>query len=308
MGILLIAAAIYLIFSAFSTNVYMGIIVTAALLIYGYFKWYPALCIIRAKNIYKKDAEGALKWFSRVEKRMNINQLEIYAYYLMREGQVEKSEAIYEKLLKMKLKPDVRLKVRADYAVLLTKTGRIDEAIAELEEVTLNYRNTITYGSLGYLYILKDNIRKAVNYNLEAYDYNSDDPVILDNIVQLYIKLGEFNKAKSFVDKLLEKTPYFAEAYYDSAFVYMKLGNFKKAEELLEDAKCCKLTFMSTVKESDLDRLEKAIKSKDAEDFQHKLGKFSGEDEITEEETLNLPELEDDEETEENEYDDDPFI
>ena len=307
MGILLIAAALYLIYSAFATNFYFGLIVTVALLIYGYFKWYPALCILHAKKIYKKNAIGALKWFKRVEKRMNARQLNIYAYYLMREGQAEKSEEIYQKILNTPLKPDMRLKIRADYAVLLSKTGRTDEAIAELEEVTINYTNTITYGSLGYLYILKDNIRKAKNYNHEAYDYNSEDSVILDNMVQLYIKLGDYNKAKKYADELLDKKPYFAEAYYDSAFVYMKIGDIARAKELLEDARCCRLTFMSTVKESDLDAIEKAIETNATENFEHKLGRFSGEEEITEEDTVNLPVLEEDE-TEEYDYEDDPFI
>ncbi len=307
MAIILIAAALYLTYSAFATNFYLGIVVLIAFLVYGYFKWYPSFTVLHAKKIYKNDAQKALKCLKRVERRMNIQQLKVYAYYLLREGQPEKAEEIYDKILKTGLKPDVRLKIRADRAVLYTKTGRIDEAISELEEVTLNFNTTITYGSLGYLYILKDNIRKAVDYNLEAYDYNSDDPVILDNMVQLYIKLGDYKKALKYVDELLEKKPYFAEAYYDSAYVCLKMGHIARAKELIEDAKCCRITFMSIVKQDDLDALENAIKTNDSQNFEHKLGKFSGEEEITEEETKNLPTLED--EAEEYEYDeDDPFI
>ncbi len=307
-GILLVIAAIYLIYSAFATNFYLGIVVSVGLLIYGYFKWYPAFYVLHAKNVYKNNPQKALKCFQRVEKRMNVQQSLVYAYYLLREGQTEKAEGIYNKLLKKKLKLDMRLKIRADYAVLLTKTGRIDEAIAELEDITPNYTNTLTYGSLGYLYILKDNLRKAKTYNLEAYDYNSDDPVILDNMVQLYVKQGNFQRAKRYAEELLAKKPYFVEAYYDTAFVYMKLGDFARANELLNDARCCKLTFMSTVKESDLDALEKAIKAKNPEEFVHKLGKFSDEEEISEEETYNLPTLEADEPEEYESVDDDPFI
>ncbi len=308
MTILLILASIYLVYAAFEFNTIVGVIALIAVLLYGYFKWYPSFCVTRAKKVYRKDPQKALKWFARAEKlKMNIGQLEIYAYYLLREGNVEKSEQIYKELLKSPLRADLRLKIRSEYAVLLLKTGRIDEAIAELEEVTVHYTNTTTYGSLGYLYLLKDNVRKATNYNLEAYDYNSDDPVILDNMTQLYIKLGDLEKAKKYADELISKTPYFAEAYYDAAYVYMKLGETKRAKELLEDARCCRLSFMSAVNEGDLDSLEAAIESNEIESFTHKLGAFSGKEEYVEEYSLNLPEIEE-EKDEEYEYEDDPFI
>lgn len=307
MTFLVVLAAMYLVYTAFTVNLFVGIGAVILLLIYGYFKWLPGFCVARARNIYPKDPEKALKLFARAEKfRMNIGQMRVYAYYLLREGKVEKSEEIYKKLLTAGLKPELRLGVRADYAVLLLKTGRHDEAIAELEDITVHLTNTTTYGTLGYLYLLKDNIRKAVNYNEEAYDYNSDDPVILDNMTQLYIKLGDYEKAKKYADELLEKKPYFVEAYYDSAYVYMKLGEFEKAKELIEDAKCCKITFMSVVKDEDLDEFAENIK-KGNTDFAHKLGSFSGSDEHTEEDYKNLPEIEE-EKAEEYEYEDDPFI
>lgn len=311
MTILLFLAAAYLVYSAYMFNPIVGALALVALLVYGYFKWYPGFCVTKARKIYRKDPKASLKWFARAEKRkMNIGQMEVYAYYLMREGQAEKAEEIYKKLLAAALKPDLRLKIRSEYAVLLSKTGRIDEAITELEDITVHYTNTTTYGSLGYLYLLGDSVRKAVNYNHEAYDYNSDDPVILDNLTQLYIKLGDYKKAKKYADEMLAKKPYFAESYYDSAFVYMKLGDVDKAKELLEDARCCRLTFMSTVKEEDLNALDKALQSGNTKEFSHKLGKFSGKEEYQEDENETLPELPEIEEEVIEEYDeeDDPFI
>lgn len=306
MNFLFILASLYLIYSAFTVNIFVGIGAAILLLVYAYFKWYPSFCIARARKVYGEDPEKALNLFAKSEKRMNIAQLQTYAYYLLREGHTEKSEEIYKKLLQAGLKPELRLKIRSDYAVFLLKTGQIDEAIAELEDITVHYTNTTTYGSLGYCYLLKDSIRKAKNYNLEAYDYNSDDPVILDNMVQLYIKLTDYNQAKIYADILLEKKPYFVEAYYDAAYVYMKLGDESRAKELLEDARCCRITFMSVVKEADLDAFEAALSS-DKCDYEHKLGKFSGEEEYTEEDYKDLPQIE--EEIEEEEYDeDDPFI
>lgn len=305
MNFLLFIAILYIIYNAFTINLFVGIGATILLLVYVYFKWYPTFCIARARKTYGNNPEKALAIFAKAEKRMNISQLQIYAYYLLREGKTEKSEEIYKKLISAGLKPELRLKIRSDYAVFLLKTGQIDEAIAELEEITVHYANTTTYGSLGYCYLLKDSIRKAKNYNLEAYDYNSDDPVILDNMVQLYIKLTDYNEAKIYADKLIEKKPYFVEGYYDAAYVYMKLGDIERAKELLEDARCCRITFMSVVKEADLDAFEAALNGNC--DYEHKLGKFSGEEEYTEEDFKNLPEIEE-EAPEEDIDEDDPFI
>lgn len=307
MNFILVIAAIYIIYNAFTVNVFVGFGAALLLAVYAYFKLYPTICISQARKVYTKDPEKALKLFAIAEKRMNIGQMQIYAYYLLREGKVEKSEEIYKRLLTAGLKPDLRLKIRADYAVLLLKTGRIDEAITELEEITVHYANTTTYGSLGYLYLLKDSVRKAVNFNKEAYDYNSDDPVILDNMTQLYIKLGDYNEAKIYADQLLEKKPYFVEAYYDAAYVYMKLGDIERAKELIDDARCCRITFMSTVKEADLDAFEENLKQGNT-DVAHKLGKFSGNDEYTEEDFKNLPEIEEENPEEEYYDEDDPFI
>jgi len=285
----------------------VGIVAVVALLAYAYYRWYPNFCVSKAKKIYRKDPEAGMKWFERCEKRMNIGQMEIYAFYLLREGKAEKSEEIYKRLLKSGLKPELRLKIRSEYAVLLTKTSRLEEAISELEDITVHYTNTMTYGSLGYCYLLGNSVRKAKNYNEEAYDYNSDDPVILDNMTQLWIKLGDYQKAKKYADELLEKKPYFVEAYYDSAYVYFMLGDVKRAKELLEDAKCCRITFMSTIKEAELEALENAINKND-KSFSHKLGKFSGEEEYIEEDFKDLPVVEEEAEIEEYEDEEDPFI
>ncbi len=306
MNFLFFIAILYIIYNAFTINLFVGIGATILLLVYVYFKWYPTFCIARGRKVYGNNPEKALEIFAKAEKRMNIAQLQTYAYYLLREGKTEKSEEIYKNLLSAGLKPELRLKIRSDYAVFLLKTGQIDEAIAELEEITVHYTNTTTYGSLGYCYLLKDSIRKAKNYNLEAYDYNSDDPVILDNMVQLYIKLTDYNEAKIYADLLIEKKPYFVEGYYDAAYVYMKLGDITRAKELLEDARCCRITFMSVVKEADLDAFEAALNANC--DYEHKLGKFSGEEEYTEEDFKNLPEIEEEKPEEEDIDEDDPFI
>jgi len=311
-SVIFFIAVIYLIIQAFQVNVYVGVGAVLAVLAYGYFRWYAEFCTLRARAVYANDPEKAIVWFERAYKRgMTIAQKETFAYYLLREGETERAEEIYQQLLRQPLKADLRLKIRADYAVLMMKTGRIDEAIGELEEVTVNYINSTTYGTLGYLYLLKNNRRKAESYNKEAYEYNAQDPVILDNLIQLYIKLEQYNEAKKYADELIEKNPYFVEAYYDAAYVYMKLGDFEKALELVERGKQCRITFMSTIKEEELLQFEKSLQEKNS-DIAHKLGTFLNTQQADEVETV----YESDDETalentwisDDYEDDNDPFI
>lgn len=307
------AAVIYVLWQAFKTSIIMGVIMSLVLLAFLYFFWYADFCTNKARAAYPNDPQKAMKWFERAYKKgMNIGQQQIYAYYLMREGEVEKSEKLYHDLLTARLKPELRFKIRSDYAVLLMKTDRIDEALSELEEITANYNNTTTYGTIGYLYLLKNNRRKAEEFNKEAYSYNSDDPVILDNLVQLYIKMGRYQEAKKYADELLEKKPYFIEGYYDAAFTYLKLGEIETAREIFEKGKNCRITFMSTIKEEDAAAFQRALDAGDTS-ISHKLGSFlSSNEEVPVENLVHFDENEEtvieyeepDEEVDEN----DPFI
>ena len=304
---------IYVLWQAFQSNIIMGVIMSLVLLAFLYFFWYADFCVNKARATYPNDPKKAMKWFERAYKKgMNIGQQQIYAYYLMREGEVEKSEKLYHDLLTARLKPELRFKIRSDYAVLLMKTDRIDEALSELEEITANYNNTTTYGTIGYLYLLKNNRRRAEEFNKEAYSYNNDDPVILDNLVQLYIKMGRYSEAKKYADELLEKKPYFIEAYYDAAFTYLKLGEIDTAKEIFEKGKNCRITFMSTIKEDDIAAFQRALDAGDTS-ISHKLGSFL-ENSAEEVETEKLVHFDDEEpifeyeEPDEEEDENDPFI
>ena len=92
-------------------------------------------------------------------------------------------------------KPLERCRAKANHAMLLMKTGRLYEAVEELEEIFPTYKNTTLYGSLGFCYLVQGDMKKAQQFNEEAYEYNSDDPVIMDNMMQTYAKLGQFEKA-----------------------------------------------------------------------------------------------------------------
>ena len=248
---------IYMLF----TNTLWGVLLLLALLLYFYFKRYTSICMAMAMRCYgNQDINGAFRWFSRAEKKgMNTNQKITYAYYLMREGRIERSEALLNSVLAFQLKPELKALAKSNHAILLMKTGRIEEAKEELEEIFPKFKNSNMYGSLGYLYILGDDMEKAKAFNLEGYDYNADNPVILDNMVQLYTKLGDFEEAYKYACQLMEKEPIFIEAYYNTAVVEKELGKLEDAKKHLEHALTIRTTFMSTISHEDAQALYDSI-------------------------------------------------
>lgn len=218
-------------------------------LAYLLFVKYTDICMWMGISQYGNgDIEKAFKWFKKAEKAgMTGRQRITYAYYLMREGRVEESEAIFTRMLAFKLSPDMKNQAKSNYAILLMKTGRIDEAREELEEIFPTYKVTNVYGSLGYLYILGDDMEKAKEFNHEAYDFNKDNAVILDNMVQLYTKLGDFDAAYQYSVELMEKKPAFIEAYYNTAMVEKELGKFGDAKAHLEHALTIRPSFLTTI-------------------------------------------------------------
>ena len=102
------------------------------------------------------------------------------------------------------------------------------------------------YGNLGYFYILQGEIEKALELNKEAYDFSSDDAIILDNLAFSYYLSGNIDKAEEIYIKMHEqKKPAFPEGYYNYGLVALKKGDKEKAKELFEKALLQKFSYLS---------------------------------------------------------------
>lgn len=234
-----------------------GIVASIIFFILLYKKKFAGICIIFA---YRKYAEGkfadSFKWFERAYKHgMNLRQKVTYSYYLLREGRVERAEEVLNSILAFNQKDEDKYLAKSHHALVLMKTGREDEAFEELSEIFPYYKNTTMYGSLGYLYVICKPFGEAEKFNLEAYDYNSDDAVILDNIVQLYVKYNLFDKAFSYAEKIMEKEPKFIEAYYNAALAAKGMQKYDLAREYLKKTENIQTSFLSNISHDDVNKL-----------------------------------------------------
>lgn len=205
--------------------------------------------IMGAKSYSQGDMSKAIMWFERIYMLKNppVRPCVSYAYIVLKNGDTSKAEEILQSLLKNNsLSPDVPY-IKSIMALVLWKKGNIDEAVSILENVIESYTTTSIYESLGYMLIEQGDLEKALKFNLEAYEYNSNDKVIRDNLAQTYYLLGDYDKSNEIYEQLINSSPTFPEAYYNYGLLLEKLGDKDKAVAMMKKALTFKFTSLSTV-------------------------------------------------------------
>jgi tetratricopeptide (TPR) repeat protein len=209
----------------------------------------------------KGNLKEAERWFKKAagSKKAAADILVSYGFVLFKEGKLEEAEKVLGQAVEKSRNRDERNLAKSNLALVVWKKGDLDKAFEMLNEVISEYKTTAVYGSLGYLAIEKGDLDEALKINLEAYEYNSDNAIILDNLAHLYHLRGETDKAGELFEKLMEKEPSFPEAYYDYGRYLEDAEDTGKAREMYQRALKCSFNFNTTITreevQSALDRL-----------------------------------------------------
>lgn len=249
----------------FNYNVGLGAVTTAVYI--GYIVYINQIRIytfIGHIRYAKRDMEGAIKWFRKVyySGKANIKTMISYGYLLLKAGKIEEAEKIFNELLEHKMDNDDKMLTQSNYALVIWKKGQLDEAIALLESVFEDFKTSTLYGSLGYMLIAKGDLDKALEFNLEAYEYNNTNTIILDNLGQTYYLREEYDKAHETYEKLMEKQATFTEAYYNYGLVLIKKEEYEKALENMQKSLTYPISFVSTVTEQEVQTKIKELEEK----------------------------------------------
>ena len=183
-----------------------------------------------------------------------------YALLLMRIGEFKEAEKVLNTIiLDRKIPQKEKISAKTYRAMAYHKQGRTAEAQEEMTELFEKAKSTVVYGLLGYLKQLDGS--SALDFCLEAYDYNSDDRDICDNLLVAYIRADELEKADEIAEDLRQKYPQFVEGFYHSALLEMKKGNKEKAAEFLKRIKDCRRSMLTTVTIEDIQKLKEEIEN-----------------------------------------------
>lgn len=247
---------IAVVFAAWFINKWLGILVIVIYLAVIAWLARPVIYAMKGSKAYSAGStDEAIKWFGKAyaTKKAGVRTSVSYAYILLRSGELTKADDIMRQILKKNKNSQELPYIKSIMALVLWKKGELDASVEMLEEVIKVYKTTSVYGSLGYLLILKGDLEKALQFNLEAYDYNSSDKIILDNLGQNYYLLGDYEKAKEIYKPLIEKEPSFPEPYYGYSLLLDAMGQKDEALEYMKKALGHKFSYLSTISREEVE-------------------------------------------------------
>ena len=215
----------------------------------------------------KGNVDAAVKWFAianRLGPLKPASQM-YYGYILLRTGDINTAEQLLTRASLGAKKDLLKKRIKALLSLVVWKRGDLDGAIEMMEEAIYSVKVTNFYQNLGLMYNLKGDKQKSLAFNLEAYDYNSDDMVIMDNLAEAYALCGETEKAKAQYEALLKKDPHFPEPYYNFGLLLIKQGQKERGIDLIRQSLDKRFTFLSVKTKEEVELLleEKMAENKE---------------------------------------------
>ena len=210
---------------------------------------------------YAGDYKKALSRLAiAVKLSPNAKNKNLYGYMLMQNCKFRDAIVVFNEIAMDKsVKPVDKTTAKVYRAMAKTKVGENAEALEDGEEIFSAMKNTLTYALLGYL--RQKNGDAALDFCLEAYDYNSDERDICDNLAVAYYMTGDLAKAEEIAKLEREKFPAFLEGFYHSAQIAAKAGDKKSALSYLEEIKNCRRTAMTTVSVEEIEALKEELEN-----------------------------------------------
>jgi len=175
----------------------------------------------KAEALYKKAFDNGCG---------SVKFMATYGVLLMRLGRFEEALTYYDRALRANdVKPQIRDMIRLNRAMTYMKIDRVDKAIIALEDLHKKMRSARVYQALGYAYILTGDLDKALEYNLEALDYDDADFVILDNLGQTYVERGDLENARIYFEKAYKEKEEQIDILYHMGLLNEAEGNLTEA-------------------------------------------------------------------------------
>ena len=187
----------------------------------------------------KGDYAGAKKLYQECvnEGLADARSLLTYSVLLIRDSQFKEARELLVNMQKYKMSESDRTQLFVNYASCVFKMGELQKGIELLERQHAKQPNGMVYETLGYLYIEAGEYEKALAFNKEAYEYDDEDPITLDNLGQTYYRLANDKEAaKPYFEKALEVRPGQIDTLYFLALYDIEAGDKEAAKAKLQKA------------------------------------------------------------------------
>lgn len=183
-----------------------------------------------------------------------------YGILLLNKGDYKKSRDVLGSLLiELPSSAKTALMAKTNLALTYWKLGDIDTSIEMLWEVHRKQRRSMVYGALGLLLVLKGDLETAIKFNMEALEYDEEDPIILNNIAQNYYRMGEKEKARKYFLKSVAVKEDLTDALFYLACMDNEKGNLESARTRLKKALNSKTIVLSSISKDDIEEKLKSL-------------------------------------------------
>lgn len=213
-------------------------------------------------NQIRGKADRALALYEKaMAKGVSIPSCQMaYGVMLLRKGEFEQARQVFGRLIvDYPHSEPVKYRAKINQALAYWKLGDLDTALEMLTEVHNKLRNSRTYSILGYLLIEAGDLDKALEFNLEALDYDDTDEEILDNLGQVYYLKGDINQALMYFSRAYEENPDQLSTLYHLGCIYQDRGDKAKALEFLRKAGNRNISALSTVSRDQIEERLRAL-------------------------------------------------
>lgn len=212
-------------------------------------------------NFAKGNIEKANKYYEIAIKK-NTKSPTVYlnyAIYLLQKGEASEALNYLKKALLL------NTKIMTDKNILLTMAscywilGEIDKAIETLENLKnkYDYINANVLTTLGYMYFLKEDYKKAIEFTDKAIEEEPESGAAWDNLGQIYYKTLDLDKSEQAFIKALNFRSNLVDSNYYLASLYEKKGDYEKAKEFFIKAYSCPITALNSVTKEQVEEMYK---------------------------------------------------
>tara|TARA_R110000868_G_scaffold241813_7_gene497332 strand:+ start:108 stop:1442 length:1335 start_codon:yes stop_codon:yes gene_type:complete len=195
---------------------------------------YLALIYRYSENNENEKAFETANELLKVMPNSQFVHLALYKFYLDRNEPKKAIASMKIVVQSSQIKPEAKLKVLSDFINFVGKNPQYEPDLIEATVLAGDTNNAKSNIELAQYYLTKGNKSEALNYFENAFTFDSNNLVVLRNILLLHIDLKHYQLAIEKCSKALEKYPSQPIIYLVYGVALNELNQADKAIGILE--------------------------------------------------------------------------